>query len=37
MVRATGLEPPRAFARQDLDLGLFIPSSPKESSFQGDF
>jgi hypothetical protein len=28
MVRAKGLEPPRAFAYQDLNLGGFVPSSP---------
>ncbi len=28
MVRAKGLEPPQAFAYQDLNLGLFIPSRP---------
>ena len=28
LVRAKGLEPPRAFAHQDLNLGRFIPSRP---------
>ena len=28
LVRAKGLEPPRALAHQDLNLGRFIPSSP---------
>jgi hypothetical protein len=28
VVRAKGLEPPQACAYQDLNLGLFIPSSP---------
>ncbi len=28
MVRAKGLEPPQAFAYQDLNLGRFIPSCP---------
>ena len=28
MVREKGLEPPRAFAHQDLNLGRLVPSSP---------
>ncbi len=31
MVRAKGLEPPRAIAHQDLNLRRFVPTSPNES------
>ena len=40
LVRSKGLEPPRALAHQDLNLGRFIPSSPVLSQcvlFLGDF